>query len=111
MVEPVKKEWHSRNNHAYIVQDAVTNTVMLGAKLSTLAQYLNDEYARNQFERVSARGLYEAADKHGGYTGGYHKMRYLVSRCELGNSHIAFENARTAGAHTAKVVTEQMVAR
>ena len=91
---PLQRQWHNRGNQAYIVHDVATNSLILAQKLAAVASYLNEEYARNPFERVSARGLYEAADKHDGYTGGLHKMRYLVSRCDLDTAHIAFEHAR-----------------
>ena len=106
---PIEKGWHSRGNRAYIVRDSITNSVMLGSTLTALAEYLNAECARNQFERVSARGLYEAADRRHGYTGGLHKMRYLVSRCDLTDSHIAFERARSEGVDKATLITEVLV--
>ena len=107
--EPIERGWHSRGNRAYIVRDAVTNSVMLGSTLTALAEYLNAECARNQFERVCARGLYEAADKRNGYTGGLHKMRYLVSTCALADSHVAFEQARSEGVDKATLITEMPV--
>lgn len=82
---------------------------MLSCKLTTLAEYLNTECARNQFERVSARGLYEAADKRNGYTSGRHKMRYLVSRCDLADSHVVFEQARSERVDKATLITEMPV--
>ena len=92
-----QKTKHSRGNFAFIIHDVVSNTLILSSKLSTVAQHLNNKYARNTFERVSTRGLYEAANKHTGYTGGHHKMRYLVSRCNLNDSHIAFKHAHGIG--------------
>ena len=106
LTEPLKKGWHSRGNHAYLVHDTVSNTLSLACKLTTLAAHLNQANARAPFEQVSARGLYEAADKSSGYTGGLHKMRYRVSRCDLAESHIAFEQARQAGIGKAQVLIE-----
>ena len=106
---PIEKGWHSRGNRAYIVRDLVTNSVMLGSTLTALAEYLNAECARDQFERVSVRGLYEAADKRNGCTRGFHKMRYLVSRCDLTDCHVAFERARNEGVSKATLITEVLV--
>ena len=108
LLGPIKKGWHSRSGKAYIVRDAVTNSIMLASKLSVLAEFLNQKYARNQLECVSVRGLYEAADiRQGSYTGGLHKMRYAVSRCELDNSHVAFTQACGEGFNRAMVITEE----
>lgn len=107
--EPIERGWHSRGNRAYIVRDSVTNSVILASTLTALAEYLNAECARTQLERVSVRGLYEAADKRNGYTGGLHKMRYLVSRCDLSDSHVAFEQARREGVDKATLLTEASV--
>ena len=107
LTQPVKKDWHARGEHAFIVHDAVTSTLILASKLTTIAAHLNREFARNRFERVSARGLYEASDnKRGGYSGGLHKMRYLVSKCDLAESHYAFERARQAGVQRATLLSE-----
>ena len=88
---PLQKGWHARGNHAYIIHDTRLNSVLLSTKLSILAQYLNQQCARFPQEHVSVRGLYEAADKRSGYTRGLHKMRYFISKCDLADSHIAFQ--------------------
>ena len=105
LTEPIEKGWHARRGYAYIVHDTLTNTVTLATKLTVLAEHLNQEYARCPHEQVCARGLYQAADKRSGYTGGRHKMRYLVSRCDVADSHLVFEDAR-AGVEKATVLTE-----
>ena len=104
--EPVTRELRSRGNKAYIIRDSVTGTLILTQKLTAAAAHLNAEYARNHLEHVSVRGLYQAAGKHDGYTGGYHKYRYLVIPCELDKAHIAFERARALGAQKATLLTE-----
>ena len=108
VTEPVKKDWHSRSGHAYLVHDELTNSLIIGSKLKAIAAHLNDQYARSRVEHVSQRGLYEAvANKQGGYAKGLHKMRYRVSRCELADAHITFEQARnSSGAERASIVTE-----
>ena len=63
---PLHREKHARRACAYIVRDVATDELMLGQKLAAIASYINSECARNRYERVSARGLYEAADKSGG---------------------------------------------
>ena len=88
---PLQKGWHARGNVAYIVHDTKSNLILLSTKLSNLAQYLNKECAHVPQEHVSVRGLYEAADKRSGYTRGLHKMRYFISKCDLADSHIAFQ--------------------
>ena len=104
LLQPVKKDRRGgRSGHAYIVYDNHTNSVMLASKLTTMAQYLNDRYARNRFETVSARSLYEAADTKSGYP---HKLRYHVSRCEMTSAHIAFQKRRDLGVTRATLVTE-----
>ena len=106
---PLKKDWHARRCQAYLirVRDSVTHrdSLILTQKLSAAAAYLNQN-AHTSFERVSAKGLYQAADKTEGYTGGFHKMKYLVSRCELADAHIAFERARALGVERATLLTD-----
>ena len=89
---PIQKSWHSRGNNAYLIHDMATNSVIIGSKLTDLAEYLNT-CARNEREFVSTRSLYESADKRGAYMGGVHKMRYLITRCDYSDSQVAFEQA------------------
>lgn len=106
LTEPISREARSRGNKAFIIRDALTNDLILTQKLTAAVEHLNAHYARNPLEYVSIRGLYQAAGKHDGYTGGYHKMRYLVTSCDLDKAHIAFEQARSLGAKRATMLTE-----
>ena len=106
LTKPISRELRSRGNKAFIIRDALTNDLILTQKMTSAVDHLNAHYARNRLEHVCVRGLYQAAGKHDGYTGGYHKMRYLVIPCELNQAHIAFEQARSLGAHRATMLTE-----
>ena len=106
LTEPISREFRSRGNKAFIIRDALTNDLILTQKLTAAVDHLNAHYARSPFEHVSVHGLYQSASNHNGYTGGYHKMRYLVTLCELDKAHIAFEQARSLGAQKATVLTE-----
>lgn len=106
LTEPIAREVRTRGNKAFIIRDAHTHDLILTQKLSTAVEHLNAHYARNPLEHVCVRGLYQAAGKHDGYTGGYHKMRYLIIPCELDKAHIAFEKARSLGVQRATVLTE-----
>ena len=103
---PVRKDWHSRGDAVYIVWDSHTNTVILSSKLTSLAEILNEKYARNKYECVRVSGLYGAAlSGSDGYTGGLHKMRYKISRTDLGRAHEeANKKARQMGASISAVV-------
>ena len=104
----VRKDWHARGNSAYIVWDAPTNSIILASKLTSLAAYLNDNLARNQFERVKVSGLYGAAESSSaGYTGGLHKMRFRVTRSNLERAHKdAIQKANELGVSRISLVTE-----
>lgn len=101
LTEPIKADWHSRSNLAYIVYDEPTKSVFLATKLKTLASHLNDVCARCPLEHVSTRGLYEAANKKF-----LHKMRFKVTRCHTESAHIAFEQALKSGVNRASIITE-----
>ena len=103
---PLVKEWHARRNQAWIIHDSVTNTVLLAQKLPLLAAYINKEYARNRFERVTTRGLYEAADRSQSEGKQPHKLRYIVSGCALDHAHVAFESIRAKGVSHATLLTQ-----
>ena len=92
---PVRKGHRGgRSGNAYIIHDIATNSVILGDKLTAIATVINEQYARNCFEKVCPRGLYQAADSKSGYP---HKMRFQVSRCDIAHAHIAFQQAREMG--------------
>ena len=101
---PLVKEWHARGNQAWIIHDSVTSTVLLAQKLPLLASYINQQYARNRFEHVTTRGLYEAADQSEGKQP--HKLRYRVSSCALDHAHVAFESIRSKGVSHAALLTQ-----
>ena len=101
---PLVKEWHARGNQAWIIHDSVTSTVLLAQKLPLLASYINQQYARNRFEHVTTRGLYEAADQSEGKQP--HKLRYSVSGCALDHAHVAFESVRSKGVQHAALLTQ-----
>ena len=104
---PVSKGYRGgRSGHAYIVHDEHTNSIILGSKLTLLAKVINDQYARNRFEKVCARGLYEAADSKTGYP---HKLRFQVSRCDIEHAHTAFQKAREMGVERSSLVFEVVV--
>jgi hypothetical protein len=88
---PLPKEHRARRSQLYTIHDIVTNTMVISQKLTDAAIHLNRDYASNHYERVCARGLYQAANKHDGYTGGLHKMRFRVSRCDLSNARSALQ--------------------
>ena len=91
---PLIKEWHVRGNQAWIIEDVLTETLLLAQKLPIAAAYLNQN-ARTEWESVSTRSLYEAAtSKMEGKQVGPHKLRYLVDKCDLDRAHITFESAR-----------------
>lgn len=102
---PIKRDRHTRGNKAFIIHDIVSNSLILGQKLTTLATHLNENYARSSLENVSTRGLFEASVNHNGYTKGYHKNRYRVTSHDLDTAHTAFEQARQ-GIDTASMITE-----
>eukprot|EP00966_Prymnesium_polylepis_P065941 1529914-Prymnesium_polylepis.1 len=91
---PIQREHRSRRGQLYTIHDTVTNTAIIAQKLTDAAIHLNHHYAYSRLERVSARGLYEAANKQGGHTNGLHKMRFRVSRCDLTNAKSALEDVR-----------------
>ena len=104
LITPLIKEWHARGNQAWIIHDCVTNTVLLAQKLPLLAAYINGQYARNRFERVTTRGLYEAANQPEGKQP--HKLRYCISSCPLHLAHVAFESRRSNGMSHGALVTQ-----
>ena len=108
LVTPIKRGWHGgRSGRAYIVYDLETNSLILSAKLTSMAAHINDTYTRHEHESVSARGLYEAAISERRHP---HKMRYHVSRCDLNTAHVEFQNERdTRDVDKASLVTEVMV--
>ena len=104
LLQPIKKDRRGcRSGHAYVCVDLATNSVMLASKLTSLAQHLNTEYARNRFEAVSARSLYEAADSKNGFP---HKLRYHVKRCPMTSAHMHFQKLRDMGVNRASLITE-----
>ena len=106
---PLVKEWHARGNHAWLVNDSVTSTLLLAQKLHLLVSYINEKFARSRFERVTTRGLYEAAtlvDLAPSECKQPHKLRYRISRCVLDDAHVVFESVRTEGASHAILLTE-----
>ena len=103
---PLVKEWHARGNQAWIIHDSVTNTVLLAQKLPLVAAYINQQYARNRFERVTTRGLYEAAHQSQSEGKQPHKLRYRVSSCALDHAHVAFESVRSKGVQHAALLTQ-----
>ena len=106
VTKPLAQEWHARGKRAFVIHDCVTNSLVLTQKLTAAADYLNDNCARNHRERVSARGLYEAAGKVGGYNGGYHKLRYLVTPCSLETAHLdLLQKTRDLGVCKARILT------
>ena len=101
----VTREHRARRSQLYTIHDTATNSAIITQKLTDAAAHLNLQYATNRFEVVSARGLYRAANNHAGYTGGLHKMRYRVWKCDLSQANAALEYIRSISVSKAELLT------
>ena len=111
LTDAISKEWHARGDHMYIVRDHITEQLLMASKLKILVSHINEQLARNAFERVSTRGLYESVGENHGSRGTYqklHKQRYRVSRCDRNHANIILETSRACGTQRATLLTEVM---
>ena len=81
---------------AYLIHDAKSATLMLTQKLPLAVEYINSRLAQAEREKVTVASLYEAADTQNNRINGFHKMRYLIRRCEFSKAHHLFAEAREA---------------
>ena len=96
----LQKEKRNRRSIAYVIFDAISNTVMLTQKLRLAADYINARFARGPLEEVTVAGLYEAAGTENNRVGGFHKMRFKIQRCDIGRAHNLFAAARIEGTNS-----------
>ena len=90
----LRKEKRNRRSMAYLIHDAKSATLMLTQKLPLAVEYINARLAEAEREKVSVAGLYEAADTQHNRINGFHKMRYLIRRCDFSKAHQLFGEAR-----------------
>ena len=88
-------EKRTRRQAAYIIRDARSNTLILTQKLRLAVEFMNNYLASSEMERVTVQSLFEAANTDGNRVNGMHKLRYNVSRWNLGVAHRAFEDLQS----------------
>jgi hypothetical protein len=99
-------EKRTRRNAAYLIRDiGGSGILLLTQKLRLAADFINHRLARSQMERVTETGLFDAADTDGNRVNGFHKLRYHVTRLDIGEARDAFQQARAlAGVHKAVIL-------
>ena len=103
---PLRKEKRNRRNMAYLIHDAKSATLLLTQKLPLAVEYINSRLAEAEREKVSVPSLYEAADTQNNRINGFHKMRYLIRRCDYSKAHQLFAEARDAAVSSVLLTAE-----
>ena len=104
----ILKEHRTRRQNglllAYILEDKRLQQLVIGQKLSLLAQYINEHVVSDKPDQVSPSGLWQIISAVGGRTGGYTKHRWRVVPVMLSEAAIIYENLRKQGFEKCVVV-------
>ena len=89
----VKREWNSRRR-AYIVSSSDGSTILLSQRLHSVAKHINANFAESPYDRVSASGLYDIANRVTARVGAYHKRLWKVDAVPIEFAAERFEAER-----------------
>jgi hypothetical protein len=90
----VRREWHTRKQGVYVIEDKQRQYLLLAQKLQALVSFLNDHVAPDASSRVSLTALYEVLNATGGRNEGWHKHRWRVRWVPLEEASALFERER-----------------
>ena len=98
----ISKEYHARKRNnmilAYILVDKFKENLLLGQKLASLANYVNDYVVDNKADMLSVTGLHQIQccdeDNPRSRTGGWCKNRWQVKSCEIDTAADMYEAFR-----------------
>ena len=98
-VSRIAKEHHVRKQKngryvAYIVEDKFAQHLLLGQKLSSLVDAIN-ELVPDKPDRVSLPGLYQSMGSKSERTGAYTKYRWKIHPYDIDEAADAFESVRS----------------
>jgi hypothetical protein len=106
----ISKEFHTRKNTAYIVEDKLRDYLILSQRIEDVVNSIN-RIVEYEPDRVTLTGIYYALGRTASRTGGYTKSRWRVQPIDIDMAAEAFENARQNGKfQNAMIVGRQMSA-
>ena len=107
----IEKEYHTRRQNgkllAYIVEDKLAQHLLLGQKLSSLAEYVNTHIVHDKPDQVSTAGLFQIISASGGRTGGWSKHRWAVRPVSLTDAAPTYESMRARGFENCVIVGQK----
>ena len=95
----VKREWHTRKQGCYLLQDKQGKYLIVAQKLRLLASYLNS-IASDAASRVSVTALHEILNTSDNRVGGFSKHRWKLDFAPLESAPPLFERERGRFEHT-----------
>ena len=97
-LKSVKREWHTRKEGCYILEDKHGTYLIVAQKLQAIASFLST-IAPDAASRISVTALYEILDNTDNRVGGWSKHRWRVRHAKLEDAGEAFEHARERFEH------------
>ena len=92
----IGKEFHTRRNMAYIVEDKFQDYLILSQRIEDIVNSINGIVSYEP-DKVTLTGIYYALGKTASRTGGYTKSRWRVQQITIDMAAEAFENVRRSG--------------
>ena len=106
-LQKLQRERRNRRGVAWIIYDSKKEALVISQKLHHAADFINQQLAEYERERVNVAGLYEAADSTENRLDGFHKFRYKIVRAPLGDAHYIFNAMRNASRVSSAIILTQ----
>ena len=103
-LDQIRKEWHSRRETLYVVQDKLGNYLFIAQSLLPMVEYINEHIAESSYERVSLPSFYHMCGRKNDRVGGYTKARWRIDKVPLNGASDVIETTRACGYQTTLIL-------
>ena len=100
----IRKEWHSRREVLYVVQDKLGNYLFICQSLLPMVNYINENISESSYDRVTLPSFYHMCGRRDDRVGGYTKARWRIDKVPLSKASDVIEDTRACGYQTTLIL-------